>query len=82
LGEAILELGRQYSVEESRHIISTSFPCHFHVKKVNRSTFEAYSGIFVILSGRGDMNTKLGLHGEDQPLHHLQPLFKTSIFVL
>jgi len=24
LGEAILELGRQYLVEESRHIISTS----------------------------------------------------------
>jgi len=26
LGEAILELGHQYSVEESHHIISTSFP--------------------------------------------------------
>jgi len=41
LGEAILELGRQYSVEESRHIISTSFPRHFHVSKVNGSIFEA-----------------------------------------
>ena len=49
LREAILELGHQYSVEESRHIISTSFPCHFHVSKVNGSTFEAQSGIFVIL---------------------------------
>jgi len=26
LGETILELQRQYSVEESRHIISMSFP--------------------------------------------------------
>ena len=34
------------------------------------------------MSGRGDMTTKLGLHGRDQPLHHLQPLFKTSIFAL
>jgi len=49
LGEAILELGHQYPVEESHHIISTSFPCHFHVSKVNGSTFEAYSGTFVIL---------------------------------
>jgi len=47
-----LELGRQYSVEESHHIISTSFPCHFHVNKVNGSTFEAQSRIFVNLSGR------------------------------
>jgi len=38
LGEAILELGHQYSVEESRHI-----------SKVNGPTFEAQSGIFVIL---------------------------------
>jgi len=49
LSDAILDLGRQYSVEESRHIISTSFPCHFHVSKVNGSTFEAHSDIFVIL---------------------------------
>jgi len=41
LGEGILELGHQYSVEESRHIISTSFPCHFHVSRVNGPTFEA-----------------------------------------
>ena len=88
MGEAILELGRQYSVEESRHIISISFP-HQQSPWVNiwglkwhfcNST--AHNGSFVILSGRGDMTTKLGLHGEDQPLHHLQPLFKTSIFVL
>jgi len=28
LGEAILELGHLYSVEENCHIISTSFPRH------------------------------------------------------
>jgi len=28
LGEVTLELGHQYSVEESRHIISTSIPRH------------------------------------------------------
>ena len=43
---------------------------------------EWQSGSFVNMSGRGDMTTKLGLHGRDQPLHHLQPLFKTSIFAL
>jgi len=26
-----LKLGHQYSVEESGHIIATSFPHHFHV---------------------------------------------------
>jgi len=45
LGEAILELGRQYSVEESRHIISTS-------AKSMGQHLRPRSGIFVILSGR------------------------------
>jgi len=44
-----LELGHQYSVEESHHIISTSFPCHFNVSRVIGPTFEAQSDIFVIL---------------------------------
>jgi len=29
--------------------VATSFPHHFHVSRVNGSTFEAHSGIFVIL---------------------------------
>ena len=69
LGEAILELEHQYSVDESRHIIATSFPCHFHVSRVNGSTLEAQewhicnsewqSGNFVNMSGIVDVTTRI-----------------------
>jgi len=85
LGEAILELGRQYSVAESHHIISMSFSrqqsqwVNIWGPEWHFCNSGAYNGSFVILSGRGDMTTKLGLHGRDQPLlllpHSLKPPF-------
>ena len=64
-------LEHQYSIEESRHIIATSFPHHFHVIWVDGPTLEAQewhfctsewqSGSFVNMSGRVKWPRELGL---------------------
>jgi len=69
LGEAILELGNQYSVEESRHIISTSFPRHLS-EWANIRTLEAqewhfcnsaaHNGNFINNAGRHEVTTRIG----------------------
>ena len=88
LGDAIFELGHQYSVEKSRHIIATSFPRHLS----EWPTLEAQewyfcnskwqSGSFINMSGRGEVTTKLGLHVMHQPLLLLPHSLKPPFFVL
>ena len=91
MGEAILEFGHQYSVEESRHIIATSLPCHFHVIWVNEPTLEAQewhfcnsewqSGSFVNMSGRGD-DHEIRSAWRRPAAPSSSPLSQTSIFVV
>jgi len=70
------------------HIISMSFPrqqsqwVNIWGPEWHFCKSEWQSGSFVIMSGKGDMTTRIRSAWGGQPLHHLQPLFKTSIFVL
>ena len=88
LGEAIWELGHQYSVEESHHIIATSFPRHLsdgptlEAQEWHFYNFEWQSDNFVNMSGRFDVTTKLGLLLHATAAFFSFPLSKTSIFLL
>jgi len=84
LGEAILELGRQYSIEKSRHIISMSFPrqqsqwVNIWGPEWHFCKSEWQSGNFVNNEWKSEMTTRIRSHFMHQPHHiifYLSPSF-------